>query len=244
MALTRGRWRLAPGERLRVFALGLVNPFLYYVVLFAAYERLPAQIAQPLNYTWAVVLALLAVPVLKQRLAPRTLAGIVVSYAGVVVLVSENPIEPGVPLDATGIALALASTVLWAGYWLANARCRSEPLALMFWSFSAGLPAVALACAAGPGWPPFTLPTLAFGGWVGLVEMGVTFLLWRRALSLTASAARVGQLVFLSPFLSFVIIALVLGEPLGWRSVAGLAVIVAGLLVTGMPSAARPATAR
>ena len=31
--------------------LGLLNPFGYYLVLFAAYDRLPGQVAQPLNYT-------------------------------------------------------------------------------------------------------------------------------------------------------------------------------------------------
>lgn len=235
LAFARGRWRLAPGEAGLAAVLGLVNPFLYYLVLFEAYDRLPAQIAQPLNYTWAIVLALLAVPVLGQRLTARTLAGIVLSYAGVVVLVSHNPLDPGAALDPLGIALALASTVLWAGYWLANTRARSEPLALMFWSFTAGLSCIALACAAGPGWPAFTLPTLAYGAWVGFVEMGVTFLLWQRALRLTNHAARIGQLVFLSPFLSFALIATVLGEPVGLRSIAGLAAIVAGLLVTGTP---------
>ena len=39
----------------------------------------PAHIAQPLNYTWAITLALLAVPLLKQPLTRRMLAGILVS---------------------------------------------------------------------------------------------------------------------------------------------------------------------
>ena len=32
-------------------AFGLINPVLYYLILFGAYDRLPAPIAQPLNYT-------------------------------------------------------------------------------------------------------------------------------------------------------------------------------------------------
>ena len=40
-------------------ALGFLNPFLYYIVLFKAYTLLPAQEAQPLNFTWPVLLALL-----------------------------------------------------------------------------------------------------------------------------------------------------------------------------------------
>ncbi|MFT7692382.1 MAG: drug/metabolite transporter (DMT)-like permease, partial [Candidatus Latescibacterota bacterium] len=59
----------AGGRRawLRSLALGLLNPLVYYLVLFSAYERLPAQEAQPLNYTWALTLTLLSIPLLKQR---------------------------------------------------------------------------------------------------------------------------------------------------------------------------------
>lgn len=45
-------------DSLRSLALGLLNPLCYYLVLFEAYDRLPAQEAQPLNYTWAFTLAL------------------------------------------------------------------------------------------------------------------------------------------------------------------------------------------
>src|SRR5690606_9211070 len=59
-------------------ALGFCNPFLYYLVLFNAYALLPAQQALPLNYTWGVVLALLSVPLLKQKLRRQDLlAGLV-----------------------------------------------------------------------------------------------------------------------------------------------------------------------
>ena len=40
---------------------GLLNPFLYYLILIKAYDLLPAQHAQPLNYTWAITLSLLSV---------------------------------------------------------------------------------------------------------------------------------------------------------------------------------------
>jgi drug/metabolite transporter (DMT)-like permease len=225
--------RVGPDVLRRAALFGLVNPFAYYVVLFEAYDRLPAQIAQPVNYTWAITLAILAVPLLGQRLKPRTLLGIVVSYLGVVLLLTQGRFDALPDTDWLGFSLALASTVLWAGYWLMSTRSSADPAALMAWSFSFALPAVALACALGPGWPALGLRNVFYGAWVGVVEMGVTYLLWQRALRLTGHAARIGQLIFLSPFASFVLIDTVLGEPVHAASVAGLAVIVAGLLITG-----------
>ena len=235
----RRQYRLAAGEWRVVAVLGLLNPLLYYVLLFEAYARLPAQIAQPLNYTWAVVLAILAVPLLGQRLTRRTATGIAVSYVGAVWLVSGNPIVAGTELDRIGIACALVSTVIWASYWLLTARTRSHPLAVMFWSFTVAVPPLSILCAFGPGWPVLSQHTALFGAWVGLVEMGVTFLLWQRAMRLTAHAARISQLIFISPFLSFVLIEQVLGEEVAARSIAALAVIVVGLVITSVPQSVK-----
>ena len=46
-------------QYVRSILLGFLNPFLYYTVLFKAYDLLPAQEAQPLNYTWAITLVVL-----------------------------------------------------------------------------------------------------------------------------------------------------------------------------------------
>ncbi|MEQ9005255.1 MAG: DMT family transporter, partial [Pseudomonadales bacterium] len=99
-------------------------------------------------------------------------------------------------------------------------------------SFLLAVPVLAGVCWLGPGWPPLTAHTLGYGVWVGALEMGVTFLLWQRALRLTRRAARLGQLVLITPFLSLVLIATVLGETVHSSAVLGLTVIVAGIWVS------------
>ena len=88
----RGGWRelrrTPRGELARAACLGALNPCLYYLMLFAAYDRLPAQVAQPLNYTWALTLTWLAIPLLGHRLRVRDLLAGLVCYAGVVVIVT------------------------------------------------------------------------------------------------------------------------------------------------------------
>lgn len=224
--------KLTPRQHLASALLGLVTPFAYYLVLFEAYDRLPAQIAQPLNYTWAIAIAVLAVPILKQRLSARGWLGVGVGYAGVAVLLSRGQFTGFGAFDAFGVALALFSTLLWAGYWIATVRLRIPPVPMMLNGFAVATPLVAVVCHFGPGLPTLTMRTLSFGAWVGLVEIGVTFLLWQRALRLTAKAGRISQLIFLSPFLSLVLIALVLGERIHPSAVLGLALIVGGLALS------------
>ena len=52
---------------------GLLNPFIYYLVLFEAYNILPAQLAQPLNYTWPLMLVLLSWPILGQKFGIKSI---------------------------------------------------------------------------------------------------------------------------------------------------------------------------
>lgn len=229
----------APRDALwKAAALGLVNPLIYYLVLFEAYQRLPAQIAQPINYTWAIVLAVLAVPLLRQRLRQRTVAGIVVSYVGVAVVVTQGQPLAMNRLDGVGVLLALASTVVWAGYWLLAARLPLHPTQMLLPAFAVGAPCVLVACLLTAGLPPLTLRNVLCGAWVGLFEMGMAFLLWQHGLKHTRNAGRLAQLIFLAPFLSLALIHRVLGEathPTAWL---GLALIVSGLALSRRPASA------
>lgn len=217
---------------LRCCGLGILNPFLYYAVLFQSYALLPAQEAQPLNYTWAITLTLLSVPLLGQRLRALDLAAILVSYAGVLCIATR-----GAPLalrfdSPLGVALALGSTLLWDLFWIGNTRLTAEPVSTLFLNFLAAFPCILGAVLLGPGLPAPTLPSLLAGAYVGLFEMGLTFVLWLSAMRLAARSpqgtARVANLIFLSPFLSLVLIHVVLGEDIRVSTLLGLALIVAG----------------
>lgn len=227
----------------RSLLLGLLNPAAYYLVLFEAYDRLPAQVAQPLNYTWAITLALLSVPLLGQRLRLGDVAGGLVGYAGVVVISTRGDLLGLGFADPVGVGLALGSTVLWSLYWIGNTRDHRDPAAGLFLNFLFGLPFVLAWCALFSEVRLPGLPGLLGAAYVGAFEMGIAFVLWLQALRLAENTARVGNLVFLSPFLSLVFIRTLVGEEILPSTFAGLALIVAGLgaqqLLTSRPSAPR-----
>ena len=217
--------------------LGLFNPVLYYLLLLRAYQLLPAQQAQAINYTWAIALALLAVPILGHRLGWRDLAAVCLGYAGVVIIATQGRLVSLQVSSVEGVACALASTLVWALYWLASVRNERDPVASLCLTFLAALPVTLACCAlfsslALPGWR-----AVAGAAWVGVFEMGVTFALWSTALRLASGVSRVGNLIFLSPLLSLVFIATILGEPIHPATPVGLALVIGGLLLQqGPPS--------
>ena len=72
---------------------------------------------------------------------------------------------------------------------------------------------------------------LAGAGYIGTFEMGIAFVTWLQALKLSRTTAQVGQLIYLTPFLSLLLIGLVVGEPIYPSTVAGLVLIVVGIVL-------------
>jgi len=216
-------------ENLRSAYLGLINPLLYYTVLFSAYDRLPAQEAQALNYTWPLVLVLLSVPLLGKRPGVRTVLGLSIGFLGALVVATKGDLTGLNFSDPMGIALGLGSAVIWASYWLLNLRDKRHLIEKMFWNFLFGFTyvSVVLALSGGLVLPP--IAGLAGAVYVGLFEMGVTFLLWYRAVE--GDMAFASNLVYLVPFLSLFFISAVVGESIAPATVLGLAMIVSGIIL-------------
>ncbi len=224
---------ISRSEFIRCALLGVLNPFLYYIVLFRAYELLPAQEAQPLNYTWAITLSLLSVPLLGQKMSFKDLVAIMVSYFGVVVISTHGEILTLNFSNPTGVALALGSTIIWALYWIGNTKSTVDPTVGLFLNFLCGLPLIFGATLWFSKLPSIGMQSLLGATYVGFFEMGITFALWLTAMKYAAmpnggGTARVANLIFLSPFLSLIFIYFLLGEAILPATVVGLGFIIAG----------------
>ncbi len=209
---------------------GLLNPCGYYLVLFHAYSLLPAQVAQPLNMIWPFPLALFSALLLKQHITIRNIAAIFVSLAGVVFISSQGSFSGWERISLPGVGLALGSSLLWALYWVLGVMDKREEVIKLFWSFSFGI-VYLLLIAFTSGSPAPELNTGAMGAsvYVGLFELGLTYILWMRAMQLSENNAKTGNLIFLAPFLSLVFIHFILGETIYSTTFVGLSLIIAGI---------------
>ena len=232
LAATRRLGRVFPcswRECLKSAALGFLNPFLYYAVLFKAYDLLPAQVAQPLNYTWAIALALLSIPILKQRIGARDIVGGLVSYAGVLVISTGGSLLSFSVASPLGVSLALGSTVVWALYWIYNMKDGRDPAVRLFMNFVFGLPFVLIYTLVVSDVRVANPLGLVGALYVGIIEMGVAFVMWLSALRLSETTAKVGNLIFISPFVSLFFIRAFVGEEILPATVVGLVLVVAGI---------------
>ena len=211
-------------------ALGLLNPLAYYLILFKSYDLLPASQAQPLNYSWAITLTLMASFFLGQKIRKQDWIACILGYLGVLVIATKGELfslEFDSPL---GVALALFSTILWAGYWILNTKNKADPVVGVVLGFLIALPfSIVLTIYEGAAWDK-TIQGWFAASYVGLFEMGITFVLWLSALKATDNTARISNLIFISPFISLMLLATIIGETIHSSTLIGLAMIVTGLL--------------
>ena len=232
--------KCSPGDYLKSALLGFLNPFLYYVVLFQAYSLLPAQQAVSLNYTWAIQLVILSIPLLKQKIGMRSFLAIIIGYVGVLIIATQGNIASLRIANVQGTLLALGSAVIWALFWIYNIKDRRDAVIKLLLNFVFGFAFVGIYLIVSGRFVIPELPGLAGAIYVGLFEMGITFVLWLQALRLSKTTAQVSNLIYLTPFLSLFIINIVVGEKILISTVIGLIFIIAGIILQRYPLRRNP----
>jgi len=218
-------------DYLRSALLGFLNPFLYYVVLLNAYSILRAQEAVTINFIWPITLVLLSIPLLKQKIKLRSIVAITISFWGVLIIATRGDIWGLRFNKPVGVLLALGSTVIWALFWIYNVRDKRDEAVRLFLNFAFGSVFILVAMLLSTGIKVPNKSGIYGAVYIGLFEMGITFLVWLKALKSAKTTAHVANLIYLAPFLSLVIISFVVGEKIANWTIIGLVFIVGGIIL-------------
>ena len=211
--------------------LGAFNPLFYYLVLFKAYSLLPAQLAQPLNMVWPIVLALLSVPFLGQKIGKLSIGALFISFIGVIFISSQGGISGFQNTNIYGVFLALSSSILWSFYWIFSVRDKRDQIVKLFLNFFFGLIYLTIAVWLFSDFRVEIGESFYAAIYVGIFEVGITYVLWLKAMEYSTNNAKIGNLVFLAPFISLIFIHYILKETIFITTFIGLVFIVTGIFV-------------
>ena len=224
---------LASGQKQIIYSAlnGLLNPFLFYIVLFYSYDLLLTQEAMVINFTWPLPLTLLSIIILKQKIGWKSILAIMISFFGIVIIITKGELLSLKFANPPGVILALSSTIIWSVFWIVNIRDKRDEVVKLFLNFLFGFiyilaTAIIMNILIWPSWP-------AVAGilYIGIFEMGIAYVLWLMGLQLSATTAKVSNLLFIAPFISLVLINLIVGEKILWSTFAGLVFITIGIIV-------------
>lgn len=214
--------------------MGLLNPVAYYLILFKAYSILPAQVAQPLNMVWPILLVLLSIPLLGHKITWKSMGAMFLSFSGVILVSMQRGALDLHPDNRLGVFLALASSVLWAFYFILNSRGKTDPVLRLFLNFAFASVYILVLSLFRENSFPFTSRDWLAAAYVGIFEMGITFVLWIMAIRMASSSDKISNLVYIAPFLNLLLAHFVLGETILLSTIYGIALLVSGIVIQSM----------
>lgn len=217
-------------EHVWLFLLGALSMFLYNLFYFLSIESGSAAQANILNYTWPLWIVIFSVIILKEKAGLRTFLGILLSFAGIVIVVTRFDFASFASASFKPILFALLGAAFWGLFCVLSKKVKFEAFSSMFFYSLYGLLLVFVYALLKNA---ISIPS--FSGiigtfYVGAITTGVGFAFWIKALA-SGKTSIVANLAYLTPFLSLVFIYFLVGEKMHLMQLVGLVVIVLGILV-------------
>lgn len=224
----RGRWR-------QFLFLGAVNSALPFTLIAFAEIQLTASLASILNSTTVLFSAVVSAIWLGTTLTVQKVIGVVTGLIGVAALVGWDPIPLNLPVLVSVGAMLLASLsyALGANYVKRNFS-GVPPLGMAIGQQTAatGILIVPATVAAPVSSPSGVVIVCVLG--LAVFSTAAAYLLYFRLIENVGPTSTV-TVTFLVPVFGLLFGVVLLGEPFGWGTLAGLGIILLSVaLVTGM----------
>ena len=239
----RGQWGLIRRHWSMLSLLAVLGVTNFNTFVYLGLQTTTATNAILLVSATPMLIVLLSLLLLRQRTGMPQLGGILLSLAGVAVIIARGDVLAlGALRPNGGDWWVLGAVLSWALYSV-GLRWRPpgmDPLAFLTATIAVGLvPLVPLyAWELGQG-RSFVVDAVSLGaiGYVALFPSVLAYVLWNRAVA-DLGASRTGQLLHLMPAFGAVLAMLLLGERLHLYHLTGIGLIAAGIALattTGRP---------
>lgn len=238
LMLIRGRQKLNGKDLLRLLAMGIIYPGLYFLFETTGLTRIPAFLASIIIAGIPALTGIIAHVFLKERMGLRGWGGIFLSIIGVALVVllanREVPSTGQLPASLSGVLLTGGAAIMGAVYiTLTRHLTRSyQPLTLTTAQSIIGsllfLPMASLELAGGQFY--FNLWGLIALGFLGIVVSVVAFLSFTKALTMI-EASKASLFLNIIPIISLILGWLLLGEGINPGQGIGALVVIGGVLL-------------
>jgi drug/metabolite transporter (DMT)-like permease len=229
----RGRWR-------QFALLGAVNVAIPFSLISAAEINLTASLAAILNSTTVMFTAVVAAVWMGDALTARKLVGVALGIVGVTVLVGWDPIAMNWAV-ALSVGAMLAASLAYAlgSVYAKRTFADSPPLAIASGQLAAAaMLMLPLAAVSAPEQSPSTIVVLSVLG-LALPSTAVAYMLYFRLIA-NVGPTSTSTVTLLVPLFGLLFGVVLLDEPVGVGTLAGLVLILSSVtLITGL-GATRP----
>ncbi len=218
-------------DYLVLLMLGGLGICLYTLFYNYGIDHLSSQEACIINYMWPAMIILFSAPILKEKITVRKVAAIILSFLGIVVIVTRLNFKSLEIASVSGVIACLLAAVAYGIFSNLNKKYQyDQTLAMMVYYGETTVVAAVLFA--------LSKERVAISGsinlfcilWIGIGGYALGYLLWNVALT-SGNTAKVANTAYLCPFINIVTARVVLKEPLSIYSFIGLGMIILGIVI-------------
>lgn len=218
-------------DLLRMFGMGFLGIFLYYVFLYGSFSRAPAGQVNVVNYLWPVFIVIFSIPILRDKITSKTLIAIAMSFIGALFAFTQGHLSAFSGQYASGYLLAALGAVCYGLFSVLGKKLQYDKFSSMFMYYLAATLLIIPTSLLISGFRiPHAWQTIAAILALGGLMNSLAFVFWFKALQ-QGDTHRTANAIYSVPFLAMVWTYILNGEHFSIASAIGLALIVAGILV-------------
>ena len=230
---------LSRSDILISLGLGIFGFFLYQILTFSALSRIPASVNAVLVSNNVVFIILLAALILKERVRPLSIIGIVLAVCGVVLVTFNKGFSiadgAGKGIDIPGCAFSLLAALSAALYSVIGKKVikSNDPLIVAALAMFSGAVLLTILTAATEGFSDVLLagwPTILLMIFLGLTMISIAYPLWFICLK-KFPASQISIYIYLTPVFAVILSLIILHERFSWLFWVGGVLILGGIII-------------
>jgi len=216
----------------QIFKLSLISlpAFLYYLFYYIALKIIPVTEAAALNYLWPLAVVFFAVVLFKEKVTKTKIIAILLGIIGCSIVITRGNIFQYKFTNLLGDLITITAALSWGLFSNLGKKNKFDQTISYFVFFLTiflfSIPSMLL-------FSTFQIPRLnnVWGLlWIGILNLSISYHLWFKALKL-GDIAKLSNLMYFTPFVALVWIAIMLKENILPIQLFGLLFILFGSLV-------------
>jgi drug/metabolite transporter (DMT)-like permease len=157
-----------------------------------------------------------------------------VSFTGIIILSFQGGSLFEQKSNFYGVFLALSSAFIWALYWILNMKTKIDEVLGLFLIFLFSTVYLLLGGMIRQPGLPLGREAWLSSAYIGIFEMGLSFILWLKALQLSKTTAKISNLVYFAPFINLLFVRHILGETIYISTIFGILLVVSGIIIQNL----------
>ncbi len=230
------RAKIERGDWWKLTGLAMLGVTLHFWVQYTAVAMTTATNASLIIATSPLSVAIIAAVCFRERLTPMKALGIAVSYAGVILVVTQGSLSALWDTRyLTGNLIMIFNAFCWAMFTVLGGRMAGKypPFAVAAWIGIIG--AIGLFPLGVQAGLLQQLPGLSLSGWLAVLFLAtfctvIGYAGWYYALA-RLDASRTAVFQYLQPLYTMVLASFLLGEVITWHIIIGGVLIISGLVM-------------